>query len=160
MKHPTAFTAAISIGILSLLILSGCSSNSMAERAAARQPADYKEDAPTYQPLIVHAANQEAPSAPAESPAEGEEKPATGDSEKGKEVFEQCSICHAIEAGEEKMGPPLMGLYKKEKLQNGKPVNDETVRAVINEGGNGMPGYDGAITAEELTNLLAYLRTI
>lgn len=106
--------------------------------------------------MVVHAASQAPPAAS----AEGESKPAAGNSEKGKEVFEQCAICHALEAGEEKMGPPLNGLYKKEKLQNGKPVNDETVKAVINEGGNGMPSYEDMLSAEELADLMAYLRTI
>ncbi len=104
--------------------------------------------------MVVHAASQEAAPPAAEGAASG------GDVEKGKELFEQCAICHAVEADEEKMGPPLKGLFKKEKLQNGKPVNEETVKAVINEGGNGMPEYADMLTADELKDLLAYLRTI
>jgi cytochrome c len=84
----------------------------------------------------------------------------TGDVDKGKEVFEQCEACHNADSTEKKMGPGLKGLYKKEKLTNGKPVNDENVKAVINNGGNGMPAYADLLTDEERTNLLAYLKTL
>lgn len=83
-----------------------------------------------------------------------------GDAAKGKEVFEQCSACHNIETDEKKMGPSLKGLYKKQKMQSGKPVNDANVKAVINAGGNGMPAYEDLLTDEERADLLSYLKTI
>ncbi len=58
------------------------------------------------------------------------------------------------------MGPSLKGLFKKEKLTSGKPVNEESVTAVIKEGGNGMPGYEDLLNADEMKNLMAYLRTL
>jgi mono/diheme cytochrome c family protein len=58
------------------------------------------------------------------------------------------------------MGPSLKGLYKKEKLTNGKPVNDANVKAIINAGGNGMPAYEDLLTDEERANVLAYLKTL
>jgi mono/diheme cytochrome c family protein len=84
----------------------------------------------------------------------------TGDAEKGKEVFEQCGACHNTDTDEKKMGPSLKGLYKKEKLTNGKPVNDANVKAIINAGGNGMPAYEDLLTDEERANVLAYLKTL
>lgn len=83
-----------------------------------------------------------------------------GDVEKGKEVFEQCGVCHAADSTEKKMGPGLKGLYKKEKMTNGKKPTDETVLHVINNGGNGMPGYDELLSAEEKRDVLAYLKTL
>jgi cytochrome c len=84
-----------------------------------------------------------------------------GDAAKGKEVFDQCSVCHNADSTEKKMGPGLKGLYKKAKLDsNGKPVSDATVLAKINEGGNGMPAYKDMLTDEEKANLLAYLKTL
>lgn len=149
MRHPIGFTAALSFGFIMLVLSSGCSSNALAERPAARQ-----------QTLVAYAAAQETPQeSPQEAaPEAGEDKP--GDTEKGKELFEQCVICHSIDSDEEKMGPQLKGLFKKEKLQNGKEANEESIRAVINEGGNGMPGYEDMLTAEEMKDLIAYLRTI
>src|SRR4051794_32783863 len=64
-----------------------------------------------------------------------------GDSAKGKEVFEQCSVCHNADSDEKKIGPSLKGLFKHEKLANGKKVTEENVREMINNGGNGMPAY-------------------
>lgn len=83
-----------------------------------------------------------------------------GNAEKGKEVFEQCSVCHNHDSDEKKMGPGLKGLFKKEKMANGKAPSEENVRAIINAGGNGMPGYEELLTAEERNDLMAYLKTL
>ncbi len=83
-----------------------------------------------------------------------------GDAKKGKEVFEQCSVCHNVDSDEKKMGPALKGLYKKEKLKNGKKVTDEAVKAIINAGGNGMPAYADMLSDDERKDLIAYLKTV
>ena len=89
-----------------------------------------------------------------------EKKAEAGDVEKGKEIFEQCAACHNVDTDEKKMGPSLMGLFKKEKMANGKPPTEENVKAVIDAGGNGMPAYEDLLTDEERTHLMAYLKTI
>jgi mono/diheme cytochrome c family protein len=83
-----------------------------------------------------------------------------GDVAKGKESFEMCAGCHAVEGEEKKMGPSLAGLYKKDKMKNGKKPTDATVKAVIDQGGNGMPAYADMLTDEEKANILAYLHTL
>src|SRR5437764_9458442 len=83
-----------------------------------------------------------------------------GDAAKGKDVFEQCSVCHNADSTEKKMGPGLKGLYKREKLKNGKKVTDENILAIVNAGGNGMPAYEDMLTKEEKENVIAYLRTL
>ena len=83
-----------------------------------------------------------------------------GDANKGKEVFEQCGVCHNVDSDEKKMGPALKGLYKHDKLKNGKKVTDETVKAVINAGGNGMPPYADVLSDEERRDVIAYLKTV
>jgi cytochrome c2 len=83
-----------------------------------------------------------------------------GNAEKGKEVFEQCSVCHNADSSEKKMGPGLKGLFKKEKMVNGKKPTEENVKALINAGGNGMPGYEDLLTPEERDDLMAYLKTL
>jgi cytochrome c len=85
---------------------------------------------------------------------------AAGDAAKGKEVFEQCGVCHNADSDEKKMGPGLKGLFKKAKLVNGKPVNDANVGAFIDQGGNGMPAYADILAKDEKANLLAYLKTL
>ena len=82
------------------------------------------------------------------------------DADKGKELFEQCGMCHHPDKDEKKMGPSLKGLYAKDKMTNGKKPTDENVLAVINEGGNGMPPYQDLLSDEERTDVLAYLKTL
>ena len=83
-----------------------------------------------------------------------------GDAVKGKEVFEQCGVCHNTDTDEKKIGPSLKGLYKHDKLKNGKKVTDETVKAVINAGGNGMPAYADLLSEAEKANVIAYLKKL
>jgi len=83
-----------------------------------------------------------------------------GDAAKGKETFEQCAVCHNTDTDERKMGPSLKGLFKREKLVNGKPVTVDNVKALINSGGNGMPSYADMLSDEEKNNVIAYLKTL
>ena len=83
-----------------------------------------------------------------------------GDPAKGKEVFEQCGVCHNTDTDEKKIGPSLKGLFKRDVLKNGKKVTDDNVKAVINTGGNGMPSYADMLSEEEKTNVIAYLKTL
>jgi cytochrome c2 len=83
-----------------------------------------------------------------------------GDPDKGKETFEQCSVCHNTETDDKKIGPSLKGLFKRDKLKNGKKVTEENVKAMINAGGNGMPAYADLLSEAEKTNVIAYLKTL
>jgi cytochrome c2 len=91
----------------------------------------------------------------AQKPAGGK-----GDVAKGKDAFEQCAVCHNVDNDEKKMGPSLKGLFKHKALASGKPVTDANVLAQINAGGNGMPAYSDMLSADDKTNLLAYLHTL
>lgn len=83
-----------------------------------------------------------------------------GDAAKGKEVFEQCGVCHNADSAEKKMGPGLKGLFTKDKLANGKKPTEANVRAKIDEGGNGMPAYKEMLSDDEKGDLIAYLKTL
>lgn len=83
-----------------------------------------------------------------------------GDAAKGKEVFEQCGVCHAATTDEKKMGPSLKGLFKKEKLANGQKPSDASVTAIINKGKGTMPAFADVLSAEEKADVLAYLKTL
>ena len=85
---------------------------------------------------------------------------ADGDAKKGEMVFENCAVCHNADSTDAKVGPGLKGLFKREKLVNGKPVNEENVRALINEGTSAMPPMGDAIKADDKDNLIAYLKTL
>ena len=92
-------------------------------------------------------------------PAQKKES-AAGDAAKGKELFEQCSVCHNADSDEKKMGPGLKGLFKKAKMANGKPANEANVRAIVNTGGNGMPAYESILADDEKNHVIAYLKTL
>jgi cytochrome c len=83
-----------------------------------------------------------------------------GDAAKGKDVFEQCSVCHNADTDEKKIGPSLKGLFKRDKLVNGKKVNEANVREMINNGGNGMPAYSDMLSKDDKDNVIAYLKTL
>jgi cytochrome c2 len=85
---------------------------------------------------------------------------AAGSAEKGKAVFEQCGVCHNADNNEKKMGPGLKGLFKMEKMTNGKKPTEENVQAKVDEGGNGMPAYKEMLTDEEKKDLMAFLKTL
>ena len=75
-------------------------------------------------------------------------------------MFQQCGVCHNADSDQKKMGPGLKGLFKKDKLANGKKLTDANIRAKIEEGGNGMPAYKDMLTDAEENNLIAYLKTL
>ena len=83
-----------------------------------------------------------------------------GDAKKGQVVFENCAICHNADSTETKIGPGLKGVFKKEKLVNGKAVTEENVKALITEGTDAMPGFGDSINADDKNNLVAYLKTL
>ncbi|HOQ46789.1 MAG TPA: cytochrome c [Bryobacteraceae bacterium] len=83
-----------------------------------------------------------------------------GDVERGKAVFEQCAMCHSTTSTEKGIGPGLKGLFKRQKLANGKKVTEANVMEQIDEGGAGMPAYADMLSPEEKRNLLAYLKTL
>ena len=83
------------------------------------------------------------------------------DAAKGKEVFEQCSVCHNADSDEKKMGPGLKGLFKKPTLADGKTkVTEANVQKKIDAGGNGMPGYEEMLSKAEKGDLIAFLKTL
>jgi cytochrome c len=81
--------------------------------------------------------------------------------EQGKRTFDaQCVGCHTAESTEKKTGPGLKGLFQREKLASGKPVNDSNVLSTIEDGGKGMPPFKNSLDEEARKALLAYLKTL
>ena len=85
--------------------------------------------------------------------------------QRGREIwYMKCWICHndftreANDPNKSAVAPTLKELYKRPMLMSGQPVNDDTVKAKVREGGPGMPGYKYGLTDKDLTDLVEYLR--
>ena len=83
-----------------------------------------------------------------------------GDAKKGESAFENCSVCHNSDSTETKIGPGLKGVFKREKLVNGKPVNEANIKELITEGSGGMPPFGDSISSEDKDNIIAFLKTL
>ena len=97
----------------------------------------------------------------------GSQKPAAGAPpdkaavQRGQAAYQRyCAICHFNASTAKKVGPGLKNLYKRGAFADGKKVEDATVQAWIEAGGKNMPGFKDSINAEQLRNLIAYLKTL
>ncbi|HXN21157.1 MAG TPA: cytochrome c [Candidatus Dormibacteraeota bacterium] len=79
----------------------------------------------------------------------------------GKSIFEKrCAVCHSAATEKKKIGPGLKGLGKRETFAEGKPINDQSLRTWIENGGKSMPSFKGILTADEIRDVIAYLKTL
>jgi mono/diheme cytochrome c family protein len=84
-----------------------------------------------------------------------------GDPAAGKQLFQkQCAVCHYADSQKKKMAPGLKGLFRKDKMENGKKPTEANVRARIDQGGNGMPEYRNMIGEAQKDDVVAYLKTL
>ena len=75
----------------------------------------------------------------------------------GQAQFEKiCLQCHATVAGQASFGPNLHGLLK----QPHSHVTPATVRLQIKNGKGKMPAFGEKITAPEIDDIIAYLKTL
>ncbi len=83
-------------------------------------------------------------------------KAAKSGASRGEEIYYyKCWYCHNEYT---KGAPQLKDLYSHPKLISGQPVNDDTVKDKIRNGGPGMPAYKHALSEEDLTDLATYIR--
>jgi mono/diheme cytochrome c family protein len=99
----------------------------------------------------------------AAKPAEKKEESKTpkGNALRGRQLFEdQCSICHFTASSAKKIGPGLKAIYRTGKFANGKKVDDASMRAWIENGGVDMPAFKESLSAQQIADLIAFLRTL
>jgi mono/diheme cytochrome c family protein len=76
--------------------------------------------------------------------------------ERGREIFYyKCWFCHNEFT---KNAPQLTGLYQRGTLLSGLPVNDDTVKDRIRNGGAGMAAYKYTLSEADLTDLVSFVR--
>ena len=81
---------------------------------------------------------------------------------RGKEIFQDyCFLCHDRASERVKpLGPSLNGLFKRQTLMVGKPVNEANVAEVIKTGPTpGMPAFRYALSDQEISDLVEFLKT-
>lgn len=81
--------------------------------------------------------------------------------EEGKAYYgENCAVCHEENQLQLKKVPPnLHGLFSRSKLPSGVPATDAEIRSVILKGRNTMPSFDQRLTEQQVSDIIAYLRT-
>jgi cytochrome c len=88
--------------------------------------------------------------------------PAIADAQsRGQQVFSStCMFCHFADTTDRKVGPGLMGLFRRERLPvSGDRVSDERVRRQIRQGSGAMPPH-GHLSAADVEALVEYLKTL
>ena len=98
---------------------------------------------------------------------------AEGDAAKGKKVFNKCKTCHSLEAGKNKIGPSLHGLfghtagsaegfkYSDAMVESGIVWDAETIELFVTKPKDMIPGtkmvFTGLKKEEQRKDLIAYL---
>lgn len=88
-------------------------------------------------------------------------KSAAGDVKGGEAAFkEKCAICHYPDKAERRIGPGLKGVFKHEKLFDGRKVSEANIREMILKGGGKMVGFEDQLEPKQVDALIAYLKTL
>jgi mono/diheme cytochrome c family protein len=83
-------------------------------------------------------------------------KAAQSGPERGREIFYyKCWFCHNEFS---KTAPQLAGLFQRPTLLSGLPVNNETVKDRIRNGGEGMAAYKYTLSDADLNDLVSFVR--
>ena len=86
---------------------------------------------------------------------------AAADVAKGKKVFAaQCAVCHYAGSRAKKIGPGLKDLSRRGRYADGKPLDDASLRQWVEKGGKDMPGFKSLLNAEQVRDLVAYMKTL
>jgi mono/diheme cytochrome c family protein len=85
----------------------------------------------------------------------------------GQKIYEQqCTMCHYADQAKNKIGPGLKGVLKNKELPfSHKPATVASVREQIEKGNPKgkpmpMPPFADKLSAKDMSNLIAYLKTL
>jgi mono/diheme cytochrome c family protein len=101
-----------------------------------------------------------AQSPPAKSPSKkSAANPAVA---RGKEAFDKkCSVCHNADSDAKKIGPGLKGLSKRGTFTvKAEKVTDESLKTWIENGDALMPPFKDVLEADQIKDVIAYVKTL
>jgi len=86
----------------------------------------------------------------------------SGSATKGKEVFDQkCGICHFADSDAKKIGPGLKGISKRGTFTvNNNKFTEESLKTWIENGDSLMPPFKEVLDAEQIKDVIAYVKTL
>ena len=81
---------------------------------------------------------------------------------RGKDVFDKkCGVCHYADSDAKKIGPGLKGIGKRGTFTvNNNKVTDESLRTWIENGDTMMPPFKDVLEADQITDVIAYVKTL
>lgn len=84
-----------------------------------------------------------------------------GDPQAGQAVFARnCSVCHYSDTYETKFGPGLKKIFRIDKLQSGSPASEASITEQIQKGSRNMPAFEKKLNAQDVADVVAYLKTL
>jgi mono/diheme cytochrome c family protein len=99
--------------------------------------------------------------------AKGKKAELTGPEKAGQKLFEEnCSMCHFPDQAKNKIGPGLKEVFKNKELPySHRPATVANVKEQIEKGNPQgkpmpMPPFASKLSASDLNNLIAYLKTL
>jgi mono/diheme cytochrome c family protein len=99
---------------------------------------------------------------PAKEKPTGKKAAANGSATRGKEVFEKkCAVCHYADSDAKKIGPGLKGMSKRGTFTvNNNKVTNESLKTWIEDGDTLMPPFKDVLEAEQIKDVIAYVKTL
>ena len=73
---------------------------------------------------------------------------------------DHCAICHFSQSEALKIGPGLKKIYKRGRYASGGKIDDASMEKWIESGGKNMPPFRMLLKAEQIRDLIAYLKTL
>jgi cytochrome c2 len=81
---------------------------------------------------------------------------------RGKDLFAQkCALCHNADSDVKKIGPGLKGIFKRGSFSvNGNKITDQSLKSWIENGDTMMPPFKGVLGANQIKDVIAYVKTL
>jgi cytochrome c len=92
----------------------------------------------------------------------GKKSASNGSVTRGKDLFAQkCAVCHNADSDAKKIGPGLKGISKRGTFTiNNNKVTDQSLKTWIESGDTLMPPFKDVLGADQIRDVIAYVKTL